>query len=100
VEIDARVGGKYRITEKRNGDSADHGGEYLVIDRPNRLAFTFGVPSDSEDKDNVTLDFVVANNGCLISLRHEMNKEWESYSDRTRDGWATILEGLEQTIQK
>jgi uncharacterized protein YndB with AHSA1/START domain len=42
VEIDARVGGRFCIIETRDGVEAEHVGEYLEINRPQHLRFSFG----------------------------------------------------------
>ena len=55
VEIDARVGGSFVFVDRRNGDEIEHTGEYVEIDRPRRLVFTFSVPKFSSDSTRVTL---------------------------------------------
>src|SRR5688500_11794900 len=64
-ELDVRVGGSWTIV--RRGPSPEppnevmdmeHTGEYLEIDRPRRLAFTFGVPAFSEEMTTVSVEIV------------------------------------------
>lgn len=44
AEVDLRVGGAFRIVMKDAGIEIDHFGEYLEIDPPGRLAFTWQSP--------------------------------------------------------
>lgn len=95
-EIDARVGGKFVITERRDGEDVDHTGEYLEIERPKRLVFTFAVPKYSSQSTTVTIDIAAASSGCELTLTHEgVLPEWAS---RTEQGWKMILEELGKSL--
>ena len=97
VEIDSRVGGCFLIAERRGGELAEHFGEYLEIDRPRRLVFTFAAVRDS-GATRVTVTIVPDGDGSRITLVHEMDPKWAEYEDRTREGWTKILEGLDRTL--
>jgi uncharacterized protein YndB with AHSA1/START domain len=96
-EIDARVGGRFRIDERRDGELAEHHGEYLEIDRPRRLAFDFWT-SFSDERTRITIAIEPDGNGALLTLTHE--GVWADYEDRTRQGWTMILEGMERWIAR
>src|SRR5690242_19007726 len=68
AEVDARVGGKFTFVDRRNGEDVLHTGEYLEIDRPRRLVFTFAVPQYSEEYATVAVDIIPSGNGCDLTL--------------------------------
>jgi len=99
VDIDARVGGRFTIVERRPGGDAAHYGEYLEIERPYRLAFSFATEPDAPG-DRVTVAVVPAGDeGSELTLRHELSPEWAAYEDRTRRGWSDILDTLGTYLQ-
>jgi uncharacterized protein YndB with AHSA1/START domain len=98
-DIDPRVGGRFVLTDRRPDGEVEHTGEYLVIDRPRRLVFTFGIPAVSPTFDIVTLDITPeADGGCTIRLTAEMQPEWKDYADQARQGWALILGSLDAVL--
>jgi uncharacterized protein YndB with AHSA1/START domain len=94
--IDARVGGRFVITDRRSGEDVDHVGEYLTVSRPHQLAFTFAVPKYSELYTTVTIDLTPRPSGCDLSLRHQgVLPEWR---EQTIKGWTDILATLEGVL--
>ncbi len=96
VEIDARIGGRFNFTERRGDDDVEHVGEYLEIDRPTRLAFSFAVSGFLDQPSTVALAFRPLGDGCEVTLTHD--GVLEGFAERTADGWGGILERLEQSI--
>jgi uncharacterized protein YndB with AHSA1/START domain len=96
-EIQARVGGRFNIVDRRAGqDDIVHVGEYLVIDRPRRLVFTFGVPQFDPAMTTVTIDIRAEPGGCELTLHHTgVSDEWK---DSTVEGWTMILEAQAATL--
>ena len=97
TEIEARVGGRFVIVERRGRELAEHYGEYVELDRPRRLAFDFWT-SFSNERTRVTIVLAPDGDGTLLTLTHE--GVWADYEDRTRQGWTMILEGLERWIAR
>lgn len=97
VELDPRVGGRFLIAERRGGELAEHFGEYLEIDRPRRLAFSFAALRDS-GYTRVAVTIEPEGEGSRLTLLHEMDPQWADYEARTREGWGKILEGLGRVV--
>ena len=96
VEIDPRVGGAYAFVDRRDGDDVAHVGEYLEIDRPRRVVFTFGVPKYSPLVTTVTIDIVPLEDGCDLTLTNE--GVLPEYDQPGISGWTRILEGLAASV--
>lgn len=96
TEIDARVGGRFTIVDRRDGEDVEHTGEYLEIDRPRRLVFNFAVPKYSDKTTRVSVEIVPRGNGCELTLVHD--GVLHDYIARTEDGWATMLRALESLL--
>lgn len=94
-DIDARVGGKYEIVDRRHGEDVLHEGTYLELERPHRIVFTVRVPKYSPDSDRVTIEINALATGCELTLTTETPDEW---AEDTRRGWAMILDVLDETL--
>ena len=88
VEIDLRVGGKYRLgLRNESGTMRYVGGEYQEVLPPRRLVYTWQWEQDDLDETLVTIDFRPVNHSHTeISLKHE---RFTSITARTNHhtGW-------------
>jgi uncharacterized protein YndB with AHSA1/START domain len=106
IETDPRVGGKFCFSDRRNGGEAVHVGNYLVLDRPRRIAFTWQVGQTVEEAEKntelsrVTLTIEPATGGCTATMVHEMDPKWAEYVARTEDGWRRMLKAIEAQIRE
>ncbi len=98
ADVDARVGGGFNFTDRRDGDDIEHVGEYLEIDRPRKLVFTFGVPKFSSEMTRVTIEIEPLPVGCEVRLTHE--GVLPDYLERTKGGWTMILAKLARTLEQ
>lgn len=95
LDVDPRVGGRFSLKVERNGEIVDHVGQYLEIERPHRLVFTWAVKGQSDDAPSqVHIDIVASSSGCVLTLVHSMDAKWSEYAQRTQDGWNTMLDAL------
>jgi uncharacterized protein YndB with AHSA1/START domain len=98
ADVDARVAGRFNFTDRRPamGD-VEHVGEYLEIERPHRLRFTFAVPKYDPRYTTVAVDIAsLPEGGCELTLTHEGVPE--AWRDQTKQGWGMILDALAQTL--
>ncbi|MHA6204141.1 SRPBCC family protein [Dyella soli] len=96
VDIDARIGGGFVLTDRRDGEDVEHVGTYLEIDRPRRLVFTFAVPKYSAVHTRVAIELTPAGDGCELVLTHE--GVLPAWAEATEQGWGMILAGLARRL--
>ena len=95
VEIDARVGGKFFLSDLRDGKEARHWGTYLELDRPRKIVFTWIVDeSEAANPSVVTLTIQPEAEGCVATIVHEMDAKWADYVSRTESGWTRMLDAV------
>jgi uncharacterized protein YndB with AHSA1/START domain len=88
----ARVGGAFSYKVKRGEDVIDHVGEFLELDPPRHIRFTWGIAGQSDaDPSVVTIDIAPTPDGCRLTLTHEIPAEWAAYVERSRAGWEKML---------
>jgi uncharacterized protein YndB with AHSA1/START domain len=96
-EIDARVGGGFRIDERRGAELAEHFGEFAALERPSRIAFDFWT-SFSDERTRVTIEIVPEGEGARLTLTHD--GVWRDWADKTSHGWSMILDGLARVLER
>ena len=104
AEVDARRGGRYRLSmeDSDTGDVHTVAGQYLEVDRPRRLVYTWtweGEPAEmagSEDT-RVTVEFHAEGDRTRVVLTHT-----GFASAHVRDlhvgGWGACLDNLDQRV--
>jgi uncharacterized protein YndB with AHSA1/START domain len=81
---------------KGRGQAIVHEGEYLVIERPTRLVFTWR--SEPAGDTLVAVEFTrVTNQRTRVMLTHERFATGEQ-RDLHRGGWTAVLETLARVI--
>jgi|SRR5919108_3402652 uncharacterized protein YndB with AHSA1/START domain len=97
VEVDLKVGGKFRIGLTSSSSDATHEvtGVFREVLPPERLVYTW-TTNDSESKGDhslVTVDFRDKGASTEVALRHERLAEKQTRQN-TYDGWLIVLDGL------
>ena len=95
---DPVVGGQFRVVMKGRGQEIVHVGEYLVIEPPTRLVFTW--QSEPAGDTLVTVEFArVADRLTLVTLTHERFATGEQ-RDLHHGGWTSLLETLARVMTR
>jgi len=95
--IDAHVGGAFSLVVRRDGQELDHNGEYLVLERPHHLAFTWRVGTeDAPSRVDIKVDRT--SGGCTMTLTHTMDPKWADWAPKVQHGWVTLARNLERVL--
>jgi uncharacterized protein YndB with AHSA1/START domain len=97
AEVDLRVGGALRIVMKSGDTVIEHVGEYLDIEKPNRLVFTWRSAFTGPEGSVVTVELAPDGDGATL-LRLVHSQLPESVAPSHRDGWGSMLDRLASRV--
>jgi len=82
AEVNPVVGGTFRIdTQTKDGHIFVHTGQYLEIQRPDKLVFTWNSTVLQKHSSQVTIEFYEQAGNCLMVLTHELPPDVELFED-------------------
>jgi uncharacterized protein YndB with AHSA1/START domain len=96
--VDPRVGGKFRILMKDDEKGYEHTGEYKILDRPKKLAFTWISQSTGMKPTLVTIELIPKENKTELTLTHEGLSD--DAKEGHKKGWTDVVEKLEKHFSK
>lgn len=94
VDIDLRVGGRYRISFNANSTYNEVGGVYREVVPNRRLVFSWAWHSTPERESLVTITMKPEGSGTLLTFLHEQFAD-ETARDNHARGWTELLGKLE-----
>jgi uncharacterized protein YndB with AHSA1/START domain len=99
AEIDARVGGRFRIVMRDEGVDHTHTGEYREITRPRRLVFSWASPATKGQTTLVTIELRGSGEQTELTLTHQQLPDKDS-ADKHRRGWESIMDKFARYINE
>jgi uncharacterized protein YndB with AHSA1/START domain len=94
AEADLKVGGNYRLAmTTAEGEVHTMTGQYMEIDRPHRLSFTWS--SHVAKNTRVTVELSPTGKGTLLRLTHEVPSEAVAPHEA---GWRGCLDNLQRLL--
>lgn len=94
VTMEPRVGGRFHILMKAPTAEYDHTGEFLVLERPSKLQFTWISAGTDRQETLVTIELHARIEGCELVLTHERIPRPETVQ-QYEEGWGHILSKLD-----
>jgi len=100
VQMDLRVGGALVIVMRGPTESFEHRGEFAVIERPSKLAFTWIAKSTDLHPTLVTVEFFEVSETLSELVLTHVEIPRKEVSDQYQGGWNQIVTRMEQCLRK
>ncbi|HEV3235280.1 MAG TPA: SRPBCC domain-containing protein [Candidatus Dormibacteraeota bacterium] len=97
AEVDLRVGGAFRIVMRGDGVEIDHVGEYIEVEPPRRLVFTWSSRFTGSKPSVVTVE-LEPDGEDATQLRLVHSRLPASAVESHGSGWGAMLERLTRTL--
>jgi uncharacterized protein YndB with AHSA1/START domain len=99
VEIDLRIGGRYRIANQfPDGKILWITGTFESIEPPRKLVYTWRLEAQTDTLERVTVQFEPRGNETEVIVTHELIPD-ETLRDMHQQGWIGCLEGLANYLE-
>jgi uncharacterized protein YndB with AHSA1/START domain len=98
ADVDLRLGGRVRVVMRApDGTAVGAGGEYTLIERPNKLVFTWTFDDDPSNEQMIELEFSERDGATTVvfvnsKISHDKKRD-EQY-----DGWQTCFDNMERVL--
>jgi uncharacterized protein YndB with AHSA1/START domain len=99
AQIDFRQGGRYRILMKSPKQDHDHTGQYLTVERPSKLSFTWNTKGADIAETLVTLELKDRGGKTELTLTHERFPSADLLA-RYKGGWSRIADLLAKYLEQ
>jgi uncharacterized protein YndB with AHSA1/START domain len=94
AEVDLRVGGRIRVVMRTpEGEPVGAGGEYTLIERPHRLAFTWTFDDDPSNQQMIELEFTERDGATTVLFVNSEISDAER-RDSQYEGWSTCFDEI------
>ena len=113
VQNDLQTGGAWEIVDRREEVDYRAIGEYLELEDPHRLIFTFKMPQFSDTEDRITVWISPVQDACEMAFTQEIivpheegwseediKKASEEYSSQSEEGWGLMFENLKKLVEQ
>jgi uncharacterized protein YndB with AHSA1/START domain len=98
AEVDLRVGGEVRIVMRdTDGRETAMGGEYTLIERPRRLAFTWEFGDHPGNRQMIEIEFT-ERDGATTVLFVNRDISTDRRVEEQYDGWNLCFDNLERVL--
>jgi uncharacterized protein YndB with AHSA1/START domain len=98
AKVDLRVGGTVQIVMRGpDGSEVGAGGEYTLIERPRRLAFTWTFDDDPSNEQLIEMEFS-ENDGVTTVVFVNSNISHDERRDQQEYGWQLCFDNLDRAL--
>lgn len=100
LKVNPTIGGDFSFLVRRGELEIDHIGEYLEIERPRHLVFTWGIrQEEGTEFSRVTVEIEPESGGCTLRIAHEMAPEWADFVDGAQAAWQRMADALARALE-
>ncbi|WP_203333938.1 SRPBCC family protein [Planococcus beigongshangi] len=109
---DFKIGGRWEIVDFREGKEYRATGEYLEIDPPHRLIFSFEMPQFNDLQDRIIVWVSPVQDACEMTFKQEivvphedgwtdedLQNAMNEFSGASEEGWDRMFENLKQLVE-